>query len=212
MIPRTQHRTSLRRLAALTAGLAFALGVGACTSEDDDPDSTESSTSQSSSGSDSPSGSDEGSGSSSGSGEDAPGKDQSAELFEAYSEPKPVGKATEAGQTLEVFEVSSTRSGTRLAFHMRSDSSGQTDMDARSWSEFPTLVDRSGKTAYQPLTVTQPEFKNEDEQLLCVCTGQGTVHSNPRMQHVLYETLPEGVTSVDVTYGDVDPVTVKVSR
>lgn len=193
--------TVRRRLAALAACAAFAVGLGAC-SDDDESDSTDSS--------------DQRSGGSSSAddtnGEDAPGEDQSAELFEEYSSPKPLGKATEGDQTLEVFEVSSTGSGTRLAFHIRGEQPGHADIDPRNWSKLPTLVDRSGKTAFQPLTVTQPEYETEDEQKLCVCTGQAAVGPNPRMQHILYEEIPEGVSSVDVTYGEFDPIRVKVDR
>lgn len=202
MTARTRTYPTAHRIAALGAGIVLTLGIGACTSDDPDTDGSSSDASSGASSS-----------ASSGAGdEDAPGTDQSAELFESYSDPTPVGKSTDGDRTLEVFEVRSTANGTRLAFHISSPEGGQADLDPRSWSEFPELVDRSGKTGYQPLTVTRPEYENEDEQLLCVCTGQGIVHSNARMQHVLYEPLPEDVTSVDVSFGDFDPVTVKVAR
>lgn len=196
-----QQSTVRRRLVALAVCAPLAVGLGAC-SGDDESDSTSSSAQ-----SDGSSSSAEDS-----NGEDAPGEDQSAELFEAYSNPKPLGRATDGDRTLEVFEVRSTGSGTRLAFHIRGEDSGEADIDARNWSQLPTLVDRSGKTAFQPLTVTQPEYETEEEQKLCVCTGQGAVGSNPRMQHILYEEIPEEVSSVEVTYGEFDPIRVKVDR
>lgn len=201
---RTHHRAA-RRIAASAAAAALALGIGSCSGEDD-PETTSSDTSSQSS-RESGDG-DEGGGS----GEDAPGTDQSDALFDAYSDPKPVGKATDGDKTLEVFQVHSTTTGTRLAFHISSPELGTVDIDARNWSDFPEIVDTSGKTAYQPLTATQPEHGNKEEQLLCLCTGQNISMSKPRMQTVLYETLPKDVTSVDVTFGDFDPITVKVTR
>lgn len=210
MIPQNHTISGVQRLAALSAGVALVLGLSACTS-DDAVGETSSGSSDDAAGA--TTGGPGSAAPTSGDGdEDAPGTDQSAALFEAYSTPDPVGTSTWEDQTLEVFEVDSTAAGTRLAFHLSSPEDGQADMDARNWSELPQLVDSAGETAYQPLTVTQPEYGNEDEQRLCMCTGQGVVHSKPRMQHVLYESLPEDVTSVDVTYGDFEPVTVSVTR
>lgn len=204
---------AVRRLAALTAGVTVVLGLSACAG-DDAAGETSGNSSEGSAGETSGEPSDGASSPTPASedDDDAPGTDQSAALFEAYSAPEPVGTATWEGQTLEVFEVDSTAAGTRLAFQLSSPENDHADMDARNWSELPQLVDSAGELAYQPLTVTQPAYGNEDEQRLCLCTGQEAVGSGPRMQHILYEPLPDGVTSVDVTYGDFEPVTVSVEH
>lgn len=191
---------ALCRRTAAVSSVALVLGLGAC-SGDDQPDGRNGGESSSS-----------GTAGSGTDGQDAPGTDQSAALFAAHSAPRPVGATSRDGRKLEVLEVRSGASGTRLAFRISSPDAGFTDMDARVWTEHPRLVDGAGSTAYEPVTLTRPEYGNEDEQRLCVCTGQDAVDAEPRLQHVLYEALPEDVTTVDVEYGDFDPVTVPVTR
>lgn len=195
--------TALCRRTAAVAAIALVLGLGAC-SGDDQPDggSGDAGGEASSSGTD-------GSGSD---GQNAPGTDQSSALFAVHSTPRPVGATSRDGRKLEVLEVRSSASGTRLVFRISSPDTGFTDMDARVWTEHPRLVDGAGSTAYEPVTLTQPAYGDEDEQRLCVCTGQDAVDAEPRPQHVLYEVLPEDVTTVDVEHGDFDPVTVPVTR
>lgn len=199
MTPRSRNRTTVRRLAALSAGAALTLGVGACTS-DDDTEKSNSSTSE-----------DNGSASSSGSGDqDAPGKDQSAELFDAYSEPKPTGKSTKGDWSLEIFEVRSTANGTRLTFRATGPG-GTHHLRGQYWAEQPVITDTSAKVGYQPLTVVRPGTSQGEGTWICVCAGID-VNRKPHVQDTLYETLPKDVTTVDITFRDLDPVTVKVAR
>ncbi|WP_068249264.1 hypothetical protein [Janibacter corallicola] len=144
------------------------------------------------------------------SGKDAPGTDQSKAVFDAYTPPKPVGSATNKdGVTFDVFAVKDTDGLTDLTFQVTSPESASVELAGWDWSQYPTLATKGSQTALQPLTVNRL-FRSDIEKT-CICSGQLHISQAPKVQHVLYEQLPDDVDEVKVRYSGFAPITVKVT-
>lgn len=109
--------------------------------------------------------------------------------------------------TLNIAEVKATPTGTSLTFWY----SGEEMLGAPgeySWELAPVLLDRADKTSYDPLT-----FVNDEGDTLCLCHDHPLVTDTPRPRTILYPTLPDTVTTIEVRQAGFDePVTVPVTR
>ena len=190
------------RLAVVTtAGLLALGGLSACSDDTDDPTTT---TSQGSTDNHDTGGSgDEG-------GEDAPGTNQSRAVFDAYTPHKPVGSTTNKdGVKFDVFAVKDASGVTDLTFQLTSHEESAVSIAGNEWDQYPTLVTKGSDTALQPLTVNRPREGNLEK--ICVCSAQVYISQAPKIQHVLYQQLPDNVSKVEIRYKGFKPITVKIT-
>lgn len=205
--------TRTRTLAAATTAGLLALAVSACSDDNSNDSSTSTSTS---SGSGSPSSS-----STSGS---TPA-DRSQQIFDAYEPPEVL--ASTSGDVVigltsahtrpvkfAVTSVRATKDSTILRYQLTSTTGSEEllGMSGRYWYDMPTLHVPGSDTQLQSVTASVPEGKRREAQERCVCTSVDSAGTDPRPEMVMYPPLPQDATEVTITFNQLDPVTVPVTR
>ncbi len=157
----------------------------------------------------------------------APPKDRSDEVFSNYEQPEVLGSTSgtvnlgvgshhrqfEEDVTFEVTGVTVASDVTILRYQLSADDGdAEFGMEGRFWYDQPALQVPGSDLQLQTVTATLPEQDNAEAQEICVCTSVRSAGEHPRPQTVVYESLPEDATTVDVILPGLDPVTVPVTR
>ncbi|PIE26839.1 MAG: hypothetical protein CSA58_07365, partial [Micrococcales bacterium] len=150
--------------------------------------------------------------------EEAPGRNVSSDLF-TYEQPEPI--ASTSGDlktsywsepvTLEILELRSTPTATRLTYRLTADQSTVHGVNGHMWAEQPRLIDQDTNQAYLVLTTGHPDSDKGRIEIALITGDNATGRAAPP-QEGLYPTLPENLTEIDVTMPGLKPTTVPITR
>ncbi len=150
--------------------------------------------------------------------EEAPGRNVSSDLF-AYEQPEPIASTSgnlKSSQgthqvTLEILELRSTPTGTRLTYRLTADKRAAHGITRFTWSKQPRLVDQDTNQAYLVLTTGHPD-SDKGRTEISLITGDGSTGPGEPTQEGIYPTLPENLTEIDVTMPGLEPTTVPITH
>ncbi len=194
----THHPRHSRPLTVLTIAGAIAFTTTACTNTNDqtpEPNGDQTTTA-----------------------EESPGRNVSSDLF-AYEQPEPIASTSgnlktrfgEKPVTLEILELRSIPTGTRLTYRLTADKRTVHGISGRVWAKQPRLIDQTTNQAYLVFTAGHPD-SDKGRTEIALITGDGSTGPGKPIQEGLYPTLPENLTEIDVTMPGLKPTKVPITH